>query len=90
MRTCAACGQESPAGFKFCGACGAPLTAPDVREERKLEANRWPRAGLHIIRGELSEAADVLALIGSVVDECLRSAKPGVCRQGESLLAVAS
>ena len=36
MRTCAACGQENPVGFKFCGACGAPLTAPDVREERKI------------------------------------------------------
>jgi predicted ATPase/class 3 adenylate cyclase len=34
--TCPACGQESPAGFRFCGACGAALEAEPRREERKL------------------------------------------------------
>jgi hypothetical protein len=24
---CPVCGQENPAGFKFCGACGAELDA---------------------------------------------------------------
>src|SRR5256714_7851158 len=35
---CLACGQENPVGFKFCGACGAPLDAPApaAREERKI------------------------------------------------------
>jgi class 3 adenylate cyclase/tetratricopeptide (TPR) repeat protein len=33
---CATCGQESPDGFRFCGACGAPLDAPPpAREQRK-------------------------------------------------------
>jgi class 3 adenylate cyclase/tetratricopeptide (TPR) repeat protein len=34
---CASCGQESPAGFRFCGSCGAPLAevAP-TREIRKV------------------------------------------------------
>ena len=38
MVTCAACGQENPEGFKFCGACGAPLVAPEPapEEERKI------------------------------------------------------
>jgi class 3 adenylate cyclase/tetratricopeptide (TPR) repeat protein len=33
---CASCGQENPEGFKFCGACGAPLApAEPTREVRK-------------------------------------------------------
>jgi class 3 adenylate cyclase/tetratricopeptide (TPR) repeat protein len=35
---CANCGQENPEGFKFCGACAAPLTVEPktIREERKV------------------------------------------------------
>jgi class 3 adenylate cyclase len=34
---CATCGQESPAGFRFCGSCGAPLPeAAPAREVRKV------------------------------------------------------
>jgi class 3 adenylate cyclase/tetratricopeptide (TPR) repeat protein len=34
--TCAACGQESPDGFRFCGSCGAALTpVASPREVRK-------------------------------------------------------
>ena len=37
MPTCAQCGQENPDGFRFCGACGAPLEAvPPAREVRKV------------------------------------------------------
>jgi class 3 adenylate cyclase/tetratricopeptide (TPR) repeat protein len=32
---CPSCGQENPAGFRFCGSCGAPLAEP-ARELRKL------------------------------------------------------
>ena len=36
MRACASCGQENPEGFKFCGACGAPLEGAEApREVRK-------------------------------------------------------
>src|SRR5204862_276130 len=36
MATCSRCGQENPAGFAFCGACGAALDAPaPPREVRK-------------------------------------------------------
>jgi class 3 adenylate cyclase len=34
---CASCGQENPEGFRFCGACAAPLgDATPAREERKV------------------------------------------------------
>jgi predicted ATPase/class 3 adenylate cyclase len=39
MATCSTCGAESPEGFKFCGNCGAPLSAEAKRpiaEERKV------------------------------------------------------
>ncbi len=37
MAVCAACGQENPEGFKFCGACGASLQeAAATRAERKV------------------------------------------------------
>ena len=37
MWTCAACGQENPDGFNFCGNCGAPHSAPPpAREVRKV------------------------------------------------------
>ena len=36
MVTCPRCGQESPEGFAFCGACGAPLGSDEpAREVRK-------------------------------------------------------
>src|SRR5215216_538157 len=37
MTRCPACGQENPDGFRFCGTCGANLTAaPPHAEERKV------------------------------------------------------
>jgi class 3 adenylate cyclase len=37
MVVCARCGQENPDGFRFCGACGAPLrAAAPAREVRKV------------------------------------------------------
>jgi class 3 adenylate cyclase len=37
MVVCAACGQENPDGFRFCGACGRPLgETPPGREVRKV------------------------------------------------------
>src|SRR5438128_12400373 len=37
MPVCSVCGRESPAGFEFCGACGArfDLEVPVLREVRK-------------------------------------------------------
>src|SRR5262249_13162478 len=37
MVVCAECGQENPDGFRFCGACGAPLREAALgREVRKV------------------------------------------------------
>ncbi|HEX2051044.1 MAG TPA: adenylate/guanylate cyclase domain-containing protein [Actinomycetota bacterium] len=38
MTSCAQCGQENPDGFRYCGACGAPLVrqAGDAPEVRKV------------------------------------------------------
>jgi class 3 adenylate cyclase/tetratricopeptide (TPR) repeat protein len=38
MASCSRCGQDNPPGFRFCGACGAPLTAAhgSSDEERKV------------------------------------------------------
>src|ERR671922_206892 len=37
MPRCAACGQDNPDGFRFCGACGTSLAAPaPARAERRL------------------------------------------------------
>jgi class 3 adenylate cyclase len=36
MVICAKCGQENPDGFRFCGRCGAALSAEPTREERKV------------------------------------------------------
>jgi class 3 adenylate cyclase len=36
VQICASCGQESPDGFRFCGACGVPLAPVPAREERKV------------------------------------------------------
>jgi class 3 adenylate cyclase len=37
MPACANCSQDNPRGFRFCGACGAPLAFPQrLREERKV------------------------------------------------------
>ncbi len=33
---CQACGRENPAGFGFCGSCGAVLTSEPAREVRKV------------------------------------------------------
>jgi class 3 adenylate cyclase/tetratricopeptide (TPR) repeat protein len=38
MPACASCGQDNPPGFRFCGACGTPLTVarPVLGFERKI------------------------------------------------------
>ena len=33
MRVCQQCGQDNPEGFRVCGYCGTPFTAPEPRHE---------------------------------------------------------
>src|SRR6478672_11204731 len=65
MQTCPACGQESPVGFKFCGACGAELDAAPApaREERKVVTVLFADLVGFTSRAELLDPEDVRALL---------------------------
>jgi class 3 adenylate cyclase len=65
MQTCVACGQESPDGFKFCGACGAPLDAAAAapREERKVITVLFADLVGFTSRAEKLDPEDVRALL---------------------------
>ncbi|MGH2996819.1 MAG: DUF7577 domain-containing protein, partial [Gaiellaceae bacterium] len=65
MRTCAACGQENPPGFRFCGACGAPLPeqAEAAQEERKVVTVLFADLVGFTTRAEQLDPEDVQALL---------------------------
>src|SRR5512132_2570708 len=65
MQTCVACGQENPDGFKFCGACAAPLdaAAPAPREERKVITVLFADLVGFTSRAEKLDPEDVRALL---------------------------
>src|SRR6478672_13142452 len=65
MQTCPACGQESPVGFKFCGACGAELDAAPApaREERKVITVLFADLVGFTSRAERMDPEDVRALL---------------------------
>jgi class 3 adenylate cyclase/tetratricopeptide (TPR) repeat protein len=62
---CPVCGQENPAGFKFCGACGAALDAAPVhaREERKVITVLFADLVGFTSRAEKLDPEDVRALL---------------------------
>src|SRR4051795_9116738 len=62
---CPVCGQENPAGFRFCGACGAALDdapAPS-REERKVITVLFADLVGFTSRAEKLDPEDVRALL---------------------------
>jgi class 3 adenylate cyclase/tetratricopeptide (TPR) repeat protein len=65
MQICPACGQENPAGFKFCGACGAELDAAvaPAREERKVITVLFADLVGFTSRAEKLDPEDVRALL---------------------------
>src|SRR6478672_3963761 len=65
MQTCVACGQENPEGFKFCGACAAPLStaAAASREERKVITVLFADLVGFTSRAEKLDPEDVRALL---------------------------
>jgi len=65
MLTCPSCGQENPDGFRFCGACAAPLTAepPPRREERKVVTVVFADLVGFTARAERLDPEDVRALL---------------------------
>ena len=65
MLTCPSCGQQSPEGFKFCGACGSPLTAPEpaAEEERKVVTALFTDIVGSTARAETLDPEDVRAML---------------------------
>ena len=65
MLTCPSCGQENPDGFRFCGACAAPLTTepPPRREERKVVTVLFADLVGFTARAERLDPEDVRALL---------------------------
>jgi predicted ATPase/class 3 adenylate cyclase len=61
---CPNCGQQNPAGFRLCGMCGTPLTAPQpVREERKVLTVLFADLVGFTSRSEQMDPEDVRALL---------------------------
>jgi len=62
---CASCGQENPDGFRFCGACAAPLAtdAAAPREERKIVTVLFADLVGFTARAERLDPEDVRALL---------------------------
>ena len=65
MPRCAVCGQDNPGGFRFCGACGAPLAAPDQAptEERRLVTVLFCDLVDFTARSDQADPEDVGALL---------------------------
>jgi class 3 adenylate cyclase/tetratricopeptide (TPR) repeat protein len=65
MPRCAACGQDNPGGFRFCGACGASLTAPARAhaEERRLVTVLFCDLVGFTARSDQADPEDVGALL---------------------------
>ena len=64
MAGCSACGQDNPDGFRFCGACGAPLaTARPARLERKVVTVLFCDLVGFTARSDQADPEDVGALL---------------------------
>ncbi len=63
---CNRCGSENPDGFRFCGACGAQLTAPDgtgFEQERKVVSALFCDLVGFTSRAEVMDPEDVHGLL---------------------------
>ena len=89
MPICAACGQENPEGFRFCGACAAPLAETSApREQRKrvtvlfcdvagstaLGEQLDPEALRRVMRRYFDEIAAVVERHGGTVEKFIGDA----------------
>ncbi len=65
--TCPNCGQRNPDGFRFCGACAAPLPAqaPAPRDERKVVTVLFCDLVGSTARAERMDPEDVRTLLSS-------------------------
>ena len=71
MVTCPSCGQENPAGSRFCNACGAPLAEPEApgREYRKVVTVLFCDVAGSTSLGERVDPEALRALLGRYFDE---------------------
>jgi class 3 adenylate cyclase/tetratricopeptide (TPR) repeat protein len=71
MRTCPACGSESPGDFAFCGECGSALAAPGAptRELRKIVTVVFSDITGSTALGEQADPESVRRVIGRYFDE---------------------
>jgi class 3 adenylate cyclase/tetratricopeptide (TPR) repeat protein len=63
---CERCGRENPDGFRYCGACGAPLTAPEgtgFEQERKVISAVFCDLVGFTSRAEVMDPEDVHGLL---------------------------
>ncbi len=64
MAACSSCGTANPDGFRFCGACAAPLATPaPPREERKLVTILFCDLAGFTARAETLDPEDVRAFL---------------------------
>jgi len=67
--TCAKCGQQNPDGFRFCGACAAPLeSATEPPEERKVVTILFCDLVGFTARSERADPEDVRATLRAYHD----------------------
>ena len=70
MAICPSCQAESPDGFRFCGACGAPLPAEvrSDRRERRIVSVLFADLVGFTSRSERADVEDVDALLAPYVE----------------------
>src|SRR5262245_31953027 len=67
VQACDGCRAENPDGQRFCGSCGAPLTAPSV-ERRKLRTSVFCDLSGSTEMGERTDSETVFDLMRSYFD----------------------
>jgi class 3 adenylate cyclase/tetratricopeptide (TPR) repeat protein len=60
---CARCGRENPDGFRFCGACGAPVPGSELEQERKVVSALFCDLFGFTARAETMDPEDVHRLL---------------------------
>jgi class 3 adenylate cyclase len=63
MAPCATCGQDNPAGARFCNSCGATLQADEQRDERKIVTVLFVDLVGFTARAELLDPEDVREIL---------------------------
>jgi class 3 adenylate cyclase len=63
MSRCSSCGQDNPAGARFCNSCGGPLQADEQRDERKIVTVLFADLVGFTARAELLDPEDVREIL---------------------------